>query len=516
VKLIVSTMKNEAPFLLEWLAYHQEIGFEEFLIYTNDCTDGTDFMLDRLAELGHVKHVRNKVLRRGPHKSALKYAFEDPMLQKADWVYVTDADEFLNIKVGNRKVDDLIATYPDADAIPVTWRQFSNDGVVDFPFGSCLETFTDAEPEDPDNQDRRRFVKSLFKPDPRLRKLGLHAPDYKEEDGVVWGSPFMQQNPDGEPRRPFEGYGYETAHVNHYAVRSVDSYLLKRDRGRANHVGETLSTDYWLRWNKGGETDTSIHHHLGAVKRRLKKLRKDPELAFLETAALALNEKRLAELKTDPAVAQMRSDIIASGNADVHVSRVRASNARMQIKSPGRHKNRQAFLDRMPKGARCAEIGVWQGTFTLEILAITQPKELVLMDPWGLLAEQDAGEWTHSKNKDREFMDRMYQDVVDEFGENSAVNIRKGFSADLMAEYPDGYFDWVYIDGNHLYEFVKQDVEICAKKVRKGGIVSGDDYLWKREGRQHVKDAVQDAMKVLKLDPEKQLSLMGQQFMIQL
>ncbi len=246
----------------------------------------------------------------------------------------------------------------------------------------------------------------------------------------------------------------------------------------------------------------------------MKELRNDPELAFLERAALALSRTRLAELKTDPDYARMRKDLLAAGGAGP--SRVRAANAAMQVKAPVRYRNRRKFLDRMPKGGRCAEIGVWQGSFTLEILEITKPNELVLIDPWGLLAAQEEGEWTHSKNKDREFMDRMYQDVVDEFGNNAAVNIRKGFSGDLMAEYPDGYFDWVYIDGNHLYDFVRADVEICAKKVRKGGIVAGDDFLWKRQDRLHVKEAVEDAMKVLKLPPEEHLSLVGQQFMIQL
>lgn len=515
-------MKNEGAFLLEWLAYHQAIGFDKFLIYTNDCSDGTDFMLERLTELGHVRHVRNKVLRRGPHKSALKYAFSDPILQEAEWAYVTDADEFLNIKVGNGHVDDLVSAYPEADAIPVTWRLFSNSGQSEFPIASCLETFTDAEPENPTGRNTRRFVKSLFRPDKRLAKLGLHAPDYKEEAAaeINWGSPFAMAAPGNEPRRPAGAYGYEVAQVNHYAVRSVDAYLLKRDRGRANHVRETLSTDYWFRWNQGGTQDTSILRHLPAVQDRLKELRADPELAFLEQASLALNTARLAELKKDDDYILLRNSILGeetiAPKPETPNSPVRAANAAMQVKSPGRYRNRRKFLDQMPKGGRCAEIGVWQGSFTLEILEITQPKELVLMDPWGLLAAQDEGEWTHSKNKNRAFMNRMYDDVVAEFGTNEAVKIQKGFSADLMAEFPDGYFDWVYIDGNHLYEFVKQDVEICARKVRKGGIVAGDDYLWKRKGRQHVKEAVRDAMQVLGLDPKQSLSLMGQQFMIQL
>ena len=54
--LIVTCMRNEAPFLLEWIAYHRAIGFTDFLIYSNDCEDGTDDLLDRLAERGVVIH----------------------------------------------------------------------------------------------------------------------------------------------------------------------------------------------------------------------------------------------------------------------------------------------------------------------------------------------------------------------------------------------------------------------------------------------------------------------------
>ncbi len=49
----VSMMKDEGPFLLEWIAHHHlAVGFTDILVYTNDCSDGTDDMLMRLEELG--------------------------------------------------------------------------------------------------------------------------------------------------------------------------------------------------------------------------------------------------------------------------------------------------------------------------------------------------------------------------------------------------------------------------------------------------------------------------------
>ena len=50
--LAILGVKNEGAFLLEWLAHHRACGFTDFLVFSNDCSDGTDLMLDRLAAMG--------------------------------------------------------------------------------------------------------------------------------------------------------------------------------------------------------------------------------------------------------------------------------------------------------------------------------------------------------------------------------------------------------------------------------------------------------------------------------
>ena len=47
-KVLFSAMKNEAPFVLEWVAYHKVIGFDEIVIAFNDCDDGTAELLRAL------------------------------------------------------------------------------------------------------------------------------------------------------------------------------------------------------------------------------------------------------------------------------------------------------------------------------------------------------------------------------------------------------------------------------------------------------------------------------------
>jgi hypothetical protein len=53
-------MKNEAPYILEWVAHHLVIGFDHIVVLTNDCTDTTNAILTRLDALGYVTFQPNK------------------------------------------------------------------------------------------------------------------------------------------------------------------------------------------------------------------------------------------------------------------------------------------------------------------------------------------------------------------------------------------------------------------------------------------------------------------------
>ena len=53
--VLIACMKNEGPYIVEWVAYHRAIGIDNFVIYTNGCEDGTDEILQRLQALGVVQ-----------------------------------------------------------------------------------------------------------------------------------------------------------------------------------------------------------------------------------------------------------------------------------------------------------------------------------------------------------------------------------------------------------------------------------------------------------------------------
>ena len=172
--LAVLTVKNEGAFLLEWLAHHRAVGFTDFLVFSNDCTDGTDRMLERLAEIGQIVHVPNPgPWPRGPQWAALKRADAHPLTRAADWVLCLDIDEFVNIHAGAGTLPDLLAALPDADAIPLTWRLFGNCGVVDYHDGRVTESFPRAAPARMVWPWRAAMFKTLFRNDGRYRKLGV-------------------------------------------------------------------------------------------------------------------------------------------------------------------------------------------------------------------------------------------------------------------------------------------------------------------------------------------------------
>jgi Methyltransferase domain len=145
---------------------------------------------------------------------------------------------------------------------------------------------------------------------------------------------------------------------------------------------------------------------------------------------------------------------------------------------------RRSLLDMLPKNSVGAEIGVHMGDFSAVILTTLEPARLHLIDPWHYEASPTyEGAWYGGQAEGgQEEMDARYESVVARFADeirSGAVVVHRGESAAVLETIPDDYFDWVYIDGNHLYEYVRQDLEWSLRKTKVGGLVTGDDY---REG----------------------------------
>lgn len=302
--LAVLTVKNEGAFLLEWLAHHLAVGFTDFLVFSNDCDDGTDRMLDRLAEIGRIVHIPNPgPWPRGPQWAALKRAETHPALRAADWAISLDIDEFVNIHAGAGRLDDLLAALPKADAIPLTWRLFGNCGVVGFTDTPVTACFPGAAPARMLWPWRAVMFKTLFRNNGRYRKLGVHRPRNPDPDHP--GAPRWF---DGSGRelpaaflngRVFSVPGqdnYRFAQINHYALGAMESYVLKCDRGRANRDASAFDLSYWVERNFCSELDATIRRYDEATAQGVAELHADPVLGPLHAAAVAWRHDRFTRL----------------------------------------------------------------------------------------------------------------------------------------------------------------------------------------------------------------------------
>lgn len=141
---------------------------------------------------------------------------------------------------------------------------------------------------------------------------------------------------------------------------------------------------------------------------------------------------------------------------------------------------RICLLDLLPPNSVCAEIGVFKGDFSELILKKTKPEKLHLIDPWINQIDEDYKDaWFGGSNTSQSEMDEICEQVKKRFhGEinTGKVVVNRGMSIDELSQFADESLDWVYIDGNHLYEFVMNDLVSCYKKVKNGGYISGDDY----------------------------------------
>ena len=304
----VSMMKDEGPFVIEWVAHHLAIGFTDLVVYTNDCSDGTDDMLIRLEELGLCHHRRN-VIPQGirPQPSALNYAQDEPVVGQSDWVMVFDADEFLSIKYGDGTLDDLIAAAKaqNANGIVVTWRIFGSGGVVDWSRAPVTEQYLMAAPP---TWNKGWGVKTLFTFHPDYWKLGIHRPKMKTRhiktefpDQVKWLNGSGREMEDYFKFRGWRSItrtvGYDWVQLNHYAVKSVDSYAIRKMRGNVNNKADKYNSDYWSLQDRNEVRDETMLRYSKVRNHIISQLLTDPTLRRLHDAAVERAETRLSELK---------------------------------------------------------------------------------------------------------------------------------------------------------------------------------------------------------------------------
>lgn len=320
----VTCVKNEGPFLIEWIAYNRMIGVTDFLFYSNDCTDGTDTILDALAAKGIVQHLPNPAKGRAYQMEALKDARDQDVVKNADWLWIADVDEFLNIHVGNGTIPELISACKNPHAISVTFQFFANGGINEFSDQPVIGQFTQTHNPNIWTHHTAIEVKTLFRNDFPVKYIGAHRPFMKagisKKDRPIWTDgagreaqwKFRTAANKSRIRQFPAGGARKFATLNHYALRSLDSYLVKNDRGDVNREKRAFDHSYWCERNDAAWQETTILRHLSGLKKEMSKLLEDTEIANLHAQSVGLHQAKRDELLAQPEYREMRDKLLTS------------------------------------------------------------------------------------------------------------------------------------------------------------------------------------------------------------
>ena len=126
------------------------------------------------------------------------------------------------------------------------------------------------------------------------------------------------------------------------------------------------------------------------------------------------------------------------------------------------------------------EIGVFKGENSELILKKLNIEKLYLVDVW----------------KEYEGIDHIWNDdnyglVLNKFKNNDKIKIIKNFSDKACELFENSSLDFIYIDSNHKYSYVYEDISLWYSKVKIGGVISGHDIMLK-SGNYPVLNAVKD------------------------
>lgn len=256
---IVAILKNEAPYLREWLDYHLLAGVDHFYLYDNDSTDDYDGIIAPYVAAGLVT---SKKFSGG---SAQFAAYADAVLnyrfQSRRMAFI-DLDEFIFPKSNRSVVEvvDEILLRTSAAGLAVNWQIFGSNGLrkADYNRG-VLERFTRRAPVDwvipipnRDIPGGNAQVKTIADPRRVAFFTSAHFPIYFE------GNFSVNERGEVVPNYCNEPVTAEKIAINHYNVKSREEFLAKLSRGRADKAGNYFNATWFDMYDRNEVFDNGI------------------------------------------------------------------------------------------------------------------------------------------------------------------------------------------------------------------------------------------------------------------
>lgn len=140
-----------------------------------------------------------------------------------------------------------------------------------------------------------------------------------------------------------------------------------------------------------------------------------------------------------------------------------------------------------PGATRIAELGVYEGEFAEFCAATLRPESQLLVDLWDYDSYDLAQDTPQGQGVSRVLegyfggdpkaaLENAFIKVQKRFSDTPGVEILRADIADAADSFADGSFDFIYLDGNHMYEQVLRDLYKWFPKLTKGGLFACNDF----------------------------------------
>ena len=252
---VAAIMKNEKPYLKEWIEYHRLQGVEHFYLCDNESTDGTKEYLSPYIKKGIITYIEMPGIKQ---QLACYEKIVAEYKNKTKWLAIIDLDEFL-VPLKAKNMRAFLSEFKDVSEVSLHWMNYGDANAISRQDGLVTEFFTSH------GKYLNHTVKSIVRPKDVIDFKVFGSNHYVKVNGKSVNenhqpvSYMLNMNISGAKAR-----------VNHYILKTYAEFLHKKSRGHPE--GTPINYGYYFFHNENDvKGDTSMQRFLPALKERMKK-----------------------------------------------------------------------------------------------------------------------------------------------------------------------------------------------------------------------------------------------------
>ena len=302
---LIAAVRNDGPFLLEWVAYHRAIGFKRIVLFSDTGADQSGPLLQALATADQIELIDNTDIPAGAPSDHRTRAYLRALDTCQGWTLVLDTDEYLNIHAGDGTLTDLIAATPDADLISPMWRVFGQGEERVFTDAPILPRYVDAAPAARARARHHTGIKTLFQAKLPVTRLRPHRPELTNPEAqVLWvdgsGDDVTDILRSDGWNLPDRAPAYANAQINKYPLRSAEVFVLTNLWDRSwRQAAPALPLEAFGPLNAFEERDRTIQRMLPAVLTQIETLMADPAIAAGHSQTVTAYSGAIGQIHTE-------------------------------------------------------------------------------------------------------------------------------------------------------------------------------------------------------------------------